>query len=226
MEIREPVNYVKTVLEKGAQSDDTRFSDRFVYHLLKVIRSQFLKQRYRDRQFISPQVYQTVCLELDKVDKSELPDCYTVGEYIRKAEIPAIMRLRSGLAIENLRTVAGSVLPHEYSDSEKYHKYSKHRATAPRAVFRNDAVYVINDPELTALTVNALFTDPLAAAQADTCDSTTSCLSAMDYDFHIEEDILHEIYGMSYQDLIQVMYRMPIDFENDARTVNVSTEKK
>ena len=145
MQTSELIKYLKTVIEKGVASDDTRSSDRLIYHLLKIIRAEVIKQKTNQKQFISPQVYQTVCRELELVDKSELPDCYSTGELILRTKTPSILRSRSRPLIENVRSTAGGFIPYSLSNVSRYDQHSKHRSNAVQAILRNDYIYVITN---------------------------------------------------------------------------------
>lgn len=225
MKISEPIEYIKSVLSKGPSSDDLRYSDRLIYHLLLILRANVIRQRANVNHYIAPDTYQTIAPSLEPVDKSEVPTLYTTGVTLLRSTqpIPEILNSRHGLLVENFRTLAGEEIPYTNASQVRYARYSKHRKDTPQIYIRGNYLYVVGSKSLAGIVADAVIYDPIDAVEmTDTCIDLSTCESAYDLDFHLDPDLMDDIYKLSYNDLINVMYQMPIDFENDAKDVEIT----
>ena len=66
--LSEHIAHIKSVLSRGAESDDSRYSDRQIYFLLRYLRAELFKQKLDKYNYVSPFNYQTIpCIPLELV---------------------------------------------------------------------------------------------------------------------------------------------------------------
>jgi hypothetical protein len=92
-----------------AYTDDTRYTDAYLYFLVNLKRSVYLRREYNQLQkTIDSQVLQTICMELEETSKSICPECYsgcedcTVIRTVKK--LPKVLELHSRSTITKIGT--------------------------------------------------------------------------------------------------------------------------
>jgi len=216
--LSEHIAHIKSVLSKGAESDNSRYSDRQIYFLLKYLRAELLKQKLDKYHFVSPFNYQTIpCIELEKVDENEGCECYSTGCLILKSKyaLPRVIVNRNQLLLK-IWTPAGIVVDYATNDEVKRAKYSKTKNSGYTYEIINNYIYVRGNLSLEALKVRAIFTDPLEVNIPGACGDNQTCFDPYTEDFPLDLEMTRALNKMSYEELVGVMSKMKEDMENNS----------
>jgi hypothetical protein len=87
-----------------AYTDDTRYTDSYLYYLINLKRSVFIRREYNQLQkTIDIEVLQTICMELEEADESVCPECYTGCEDC--TIIRTVKKLPNVIELHNRNTI-------------------------------------------------------------------------------------------------------------------------
>lgn len=218
MQLREPLQFIRTMLSSGPVADEFRINNRLAYHVYKTLRSRLLRQEYNKNYFINPQNFTLFCVCLDKVDHSENSTIYKTGRKWRRGEVPSFVLGRNRAAVDNVRTTAGVQIDLTEDQDNRYRKYGNNTSKNYGAFFRNNDI-VIDGPndDLERVYINALVDDPVSLLTMESCedDFFGSCISALEMETYLDNYLLDYLYGMSYEALIKVFMQLPEDLLND-----------
>ena len=189
-------------------SDDSHFKEEHILFLLNSFRPFLLKQRYSDiRKEIPDSNYQTICLDLQKVQAIEGVTCGL--DYLKSVQqIPKLVEI-STPKITSVDYFQGNFtyvndMRFKYAGASKYLKNQIYGTIAPDSHLymksNNPQAYYLGKVKLTGI-----FEDSIQAAEL-ACDSTKTC-DIMDATFPLEsalvptliELIVKEIGGQKYQ---------------------------
>lgn len=233
--ISEAIQRIKSLYNKGVQSDDSRLSSRHIYNKLLSVRSRLIYQKVNKKQKLSQWVYQTLpCVELIKAPIHECP-CIPSGKCVilrTKYKLPKPISSLDKDIIQSVSSLDGSTIFNETTfETEKYTKGNKYTSTKPHYYIRNEYLYITDTKSLEAITITGLFDDPVAVEEHPSyCEDKTSCpececKSAIDREFPIDSDLIDPMIELSLQELIEVFSQMREDQTNDARD-NLIQESK
>lgn len=169
------LNYnIRNQIRAGILSDDERIQQEQVDFIIHYVRALFIKQSLDKKQSIDPTIYQSICVDLDLVDKSECPEIKTDCIIQRsKLKIPSILRLNHGLGVIEVAAVDGSeTYPVISLSRARWSKYNKYTGKIKRVFFKNNYLYMINDVYQEKLSLTAIYTNPIEA-NSQSCSPDT-----------------------------------------------------
>ncbi len=220
MKIGDIIGDVRTTIK--AHSDDSNFSDEYLYNIIKSYRSLFLKRKYESRKSMSPLVWQTICLPLERTKYHDC-SCIDVGCDILKGvrPVPSVIVGRNKPFIK-VQTFDGVSLPYITPDRVKTNKYSNILVDATGYHFQNKKPIIWNNLDLKAILVSGVFEDPAVLAEYALCDSDGNQYGACSYDllndeFPIDEDLIPDI-RLSVLKEIGVSLQIMEDTSNDSQS--------
>jgi hypothetical protein len=232
MLVKELVSHIINVLNHGPAADDSRISERQVYFILKYLRAKLIKQKADKYNYISPFNYQTLeCLPLVQGTFSEC-ECFDEGCVILRSEwkIPNIIVNRNQLMLKGIFTQSGEEIYPATDQDIKRFKYSKTKNKPGRYTYeiKNNYLFVRGDDRLKVVKFTGILEDPLEANIPGACgDGITDCFNPETMNFPIDLELTEAICKMTYDEIFNVMMRIPIDNENDAKdNLNVENRSK
>lgn len=226
MIIEELISLVRTTYNKGAGSDDSRLSPRFVYSKLLAARNRYVAQQAKKNQKVSQWTYQTLpCVELIKAPMHECPCIPAVGCTIYKTKNPlpkALTDLNRHI-IQSVTSLDGSLSFGETTWSEKKYK-SGQRYTSGKADFyiMNNYMYITQRTGPAIVTITGIWEDPLAVyafpSKCDDCEGTNcyDCESPLKKEFPIDGDMIDQFIEMVTVDIFNKFGVAIEDRTNDA----------
>ena len=169
--IKEVIQRVQSLYSKGAQSDDSRLSQRHIYSKLISLRSKYISQQAKKRQKLNQWNFQTLpCVEVVKVPQSLCPCTPVSGCDILRTKYPLPKPLSdlNNHLIQSVTSVDGNVIFSEIQWNEvKYKASSKYTSTKPDFFVNDGYLYIIGLVQkmrhLKTITITGLFEDPLVA---------------------------------------------------------------
>ena len=142
MILRDIIQRVLSLYNKGLQSDDNRLKPRHVYNKLVTVRSLLLYQKSNKRQSISSWAYQTLpCVEMIKAPLHECPcippsGCITMRS---KYPIPEIISDINSPMLNSVTNLDGDLIFSKSSWSEKkYKKGNRYTSNKPDYFFKDN----------------------------------------------------------------------------------------
>lgn len=221
--LQEHIYHIKNVLSNGPVSDDFKLSDEQVYFILKFIRAKLLKDKFDKYHYINISNYQTIdCLQLELVKDINCP-CFTNECYVlrSKCELPRIITGRNGLLIQGIYDLSGNVISETSKTKLQYVKYSKTKKDKVSYFILNNKLHIQNKDRLKAVSITALFEDPLSLSNLGGCNScgenNTSCYDPSTMDFPLDADLTTYLNKMAYEELYNIMMKLPQDNINDSK---------
>lgn len=233
MTIKEVIQRVQSLYNKGVQSDDNRLSDRHIYSKLVTVRSKLISQEAKKKQKINQWSYQTLnCVELIKAEVHECPCLPPIGCEILRSKYPIpkpLTNLNSHL-IQSVTTVDGNVVFSEIGWTEKkYKKANKYTAEKPDYYIRNGYLYITHRMGLKLITITGLFDDPLAAinfpSYCPDCVDCDECQSPLDMEFPIDNDMIDTLIEMCKEELLGQFSQMIEDKTNNTSDNPIENSK-
>lgn len=234
--LSEHIAHIKSVLSRGAESDDSRYSDRQIYFLLRYLRAELFKQKLDKYNYVSPFNYQTIpCIPLELVTEDEGCECSSHRHYgnhdglfketwnstdcviLRTvSEIPRPIVNRKQMFLK-VWTQGGVSIDPASSDDVKYAKYSKIKKNLLSYEVINNRIYVKGTTTLKALKIRALFADPLAVNIPGACgDGEVVCFDPYTDEFPLDLEMTRAMNKLTYEELVDIMAKMPEDVDNDS----------
>lgn len=197
-------------------SDDSSFTEDHILFLLEKYRPFILKQRYSDiKKEISPENYQTICLDLYAYKGIEDIECSK--DYVRSVqEIPEVLSIGyTKVHTEDYFDNKTAFISRDRFQYVGYNKYLQNIVYATRGVDNhlfikssNPQVYYLEKIKLTAV-----FSDSLQASELE-CNQNKEC-DVYDRNFPIEDALIQPLVTMVVKDLSGTLFR-PKDDENNA----------
>lgn len=227
--LSEHIAHIKTVLSRGAASDNTRFSDRQIYFMLKYLRAKLLKQKFDKYHYVSPFNYQTItCIPLSLVSANEGCECYDDGCQVLKSqyEIPRVIVNRNQMMLE-VFTQSGELISLLRESEAKRAKYSKTKNKGYTYEIINNYLYVRGDHRLKVIKIVGIFEDPMEVNIPGACgEGVVQCFDPYSDDFPLDLELTDAINKLAYEELIKLMQVMPEDIENNSKDVQPQQAKQ
>lgn len=217
MKVNEIIYYIQNVLNKGSRSDDSLYSDRQIYFILKNIRAKLIKQKYDKYNRLSESNYQLIdCMELVKEELYDCP-CFTSDckVLVTKYEVPNILNSRNNPLIE-VYTPKGEKISRTTLDSYKYNQYSKTKKDKMFWFSHNDKIVVVGSTLMKAIRIKAIFEDPLELGDIVSYCTSNACYDPSVSKFPLDAELVDSLTKMSYDELVRVMTIMPNDEINNS----------
>lgn len=219
---------VKNLMNKGVASDDSRYSNALIAHILKIIRATLIERKADKYYYISEQSFQSLCmpLELGKFDNCcidfEDEDCFILKSVYK---IPKTLNTRWGDFIK-ITDLVGNVVSKTSVTANKFAKYSLTNSPQKIGWFIHDQhLYIINNKKLELILINALFSDPTEIENLNCKANDLDCPSIYEEEFPIDSDLIDPLYKMTIE-YLQNAIRIPEDNENNSRSNEMTNDKE
>jgi len=205
-------------------SDDSVFSDEFLYSMLLDNRNLIIQRQIDKKKDISPFLYKILCVPLCKKD-GDLCDCdcdIFGNEILRsKFKIPTAFQDCFEVLSSDLSTKYDTFKPNQL----KYQKYRRTNKTFPIWNIVNEYLEVRNSPnnKLRRVLINAIWFDPSSLADVpNECDEetgSTTCYDVYTDTFQVSGDLVGVIIDMTMQQLMPTL-GVKTDQTNNANAEN------
>ncbi len=228
--LKEHISTITQILSNGPVSQSFQFPDQMIYFILKDLRAKMLKQKIDAGKFVNTQNYQTIpCFKL-VLDTLEDCECYTADckGLQSVCNLPRIISSNKGLWVEGVYAINSNRptrLDNITLDELRLSQYSKTMKEVKGWFIHKDKMYVTGYDRLAAVTVVALFEDPLEIlTMSPSCgcnpDGSPICVDPYEADFPLDADMSRDLRTMTYEELVKIGMMMPRDNENDANIPN------
>lgn len=203
MKVIEHVYAIKNLLAKGPQTIDFSYSDRLIYHYLKVARARLIEQKADKYKVLGKQSYQSLCITLEK---TVFHNCCGVVipqdcELFKSVNpIPKFLNARWGELIQVL-SLDGEIISQINLTQNKYNEYSLFPVKKLGWFFHDNHIYLVNNKYLNMVLLVGLFDDPSEI-------SLINCSASAEN--NVDCDYLQEIFPIDV-DLVEPMYKIVLD---------------
>jgi hypothetical protein len=231
---RQHIFAIQNIINRGAPTDDNRFSSRLIGFYLDVERGLLLKRKLDKYQHISEENFQTICMPLELTsfhDCDCIPNqnCYILrSKYKLPKRINAkwgstlIVKLFDSSPIGE--TTVAALSNNQYSRIPE----SKNPLDNLRFFIFNRYLYIVGSTKLKGVLVFGLFENPSQVENYNICDSdgvetSDPCYSVETDEYPIDIDLVSPLHDMVLRKM-GVMQKFPEDNENNARMVQVSRD--
>ena len=215
--VRKVIEKWKDLVEdkSGFESDETPFSDYAVYHDLVLSRSVIIKDRDRPGYF-TENMFQTLpCIMFEEVDSNECGIIPPSGCIILKStcEIPNVIKVKTvskqlGQHIDFVRWDRVNTKKESRIDAIKNQSYA-----SIRNINGKQYLYILNDTYLKNAVLEAIFEDPIVAAQF--CGDKEALCNPMELNFHTDYKLIDPIVKLSIESKIKTRAVAGYDRRND-----------
>lgn len=210
MKISEIIQRVESTLVSGLPEHFRHgyISHRWIYSVLKSMRSRILIQKKNKKQQISAWNKQTItCIPLIDVNANEC-ECYTLNVCtIKRTEkkIPEVLIGLSDYMIDSI-FIENRKIDIVSKSEVKYQAYSRFTKNKTQAFFDNGYIYIINGDFLDFINITAVFNDPVEvekynAENACNDEEDNKCYNIYEYDFPLDDDLSDACIMMSIQEI-------------------------
>lgn len=232
----EHVYAVQNLINRGAMSDDTRFTNRLVHHFLKVSRALLVKRKLDKYHHLNEENYQSICMPLIKTtfhDCECVPnlDCMILrSKYKLPKQVDA--RWDSVLKVYFFdgrpigKTSVSTHTKSEYSRSS----LSEDRFDKIFYFLYNGYLYITGTLNLAGILVNGLFEDPDDLTQYTLCaddgvETSDPCYDPETDSFPIDAELVYPMYEMTLN-MLGIGNKHPEDNENNARATQIVRDQE
>ena len=201
-------------------SDDSNFTDEYLYKTLTDARSMLIKRRTDKRNSLDPINWQTLCLPLVESQYHNC-ECVNVGCTVLKGtiKIPNIIMSRNKPLIKVV-DFAGKTIPYTDELDIINNKYSKIKKNMATWTLIGDTFYLFNDLSRAMVMVRAIFQDPFDLANVSTCgDGNQACYDIDTESFPMDADLNLPMYKVCLEELGITLEVAP-DTTNDSESNN------
>lgn len=223
MKLDDLIQRVQSLYSKGLQSDDSRLSSRHIYNKFLTVRPKLLTQQANKKQQISSWNYQTIpCIELIEVPSHECPCVPPFGCSVLRSrfKIPNVLTSIFGTLISSVTTINRGIKIDEMSfNGASYQKGNKYTSKKINFFIHQQYLYITTPAELKAVSMTAVFEDPikvtLFAGLCECCD----CVDCTDYkemEFPIDNDLIEPMIELTNLELIEAFRYAQEDTRNDS----------
>lgn len=222
MILREIIQRVLSLYNRGVHTQDTRLTPRHSYSALISARSTLLKQKADKNQRNSQWNYQTLpCVELVKSSVHECGCVPPAGCIIlrSKYKLPRPITGMDSSLIQSISSLDGGIA-YDFTtfSTNKYSAGNKYTAKKAQYFIHNGYLFITIVKMVKAVTIVGLFDDVIAAAtfpsvceDCDPCD----CIDMMDIDFPIDGDSVRPLLQLANDELILMFKQALQDKSNN-----------
>jgi len=215
--IGEHISTLRTLIRE--YSDDSEFTDPFLYNLMNSVRAKLLHDRYMKYRRVSDFDWDTFCVSLAKKNSHDC-DCIEVGCLVRKSEIklpkPITGRFRD---LFKVMTLDGSIIRRVTEQQLKDEMQDDVLGGKPGYTIRSQKLIIFNWLDLKVVQVSAVWEDITDWAGEDYCDKTDEenryCFNIQEDTFPMDDDLVEAMYIKSLN-LMGLALQRPSDMTNDA----------
>lgn len=208
---------IRTALRQ--HSDDSRFTDQYIYSLGTKYRAVLIERKLTKRQKIAPESFQaTPCLELVWETVDDCPCITAKCKYLRSSQsLPEQIVGRNSLPLQ-VRDPMGNLIPS--TTWGELTRSASRRVQNKRAYFIQDnRIIVTGGPGLKYIVARGLFRDPLAVEDLLDCNDTTgssACYDPLAKDFRIDASLYPAAIDMTVKGMLS-SFMVTEDLVNNAK---------
>ncbi len=225
MKIKEINQRIQSLYSKGASSDDSRLSNRFLYSKILTTRALLLSQEAKKKQRISMWNYQTIpCIELIEVPKNECPCIPPRGcsIYRSRHKIPEPLVGLSGALIQGVYDMDGTIKIDEQNlNSIRFNSGNKYATKEPKYFIESGYLYLVGPKKLPIVKMVALFEDPIAVkvfeGYCDNCKDCKKCLDYLEEEFPLDNDMIDALVRLISEEVLNIFLQNVDDKRNDTK---------
>lgn len=216
--LNEHIFHLKEVLSHGAASDDSRLSDRHIYHILKYLRAKKVKEKADKSNQLSPFLYQSVdCFPMELAEPGDC-GCIITGCKVLKStyDLPTIITARNRILLE-VRTLLGDKIDYMPEIRVRYARQSRTMSNKRFWYVHNNKLIVVDpDNMLENIAVEGVFQDPMDLMNISSCAANNHpCYDPYSEDFPLPDELAADVYSISYSELYKIMMMIPMDNSNN-----------
>lgn len=227
MKLIEHIYAIKNLTNRGVASDDSRFNNSLLAHLLKINRANLIEKKADKYHFISEQSFQSLCVPLTKGQYHNCCDNIDTECYFMKSTIklPKILNTRWGDFIK-VTTLTGEVISKTSITLNSLAKYSITNSKPKTGWFIIDGYLgILNNTFLETALVNTLFSDPTEIENLNCVNTNSDCSNLYEEEFPIDSDLIDPLYKMTIDYLMKAGL-VASDDEDNQRAVEFSNERE
>lgn len=219
MKIGELISLVRTTIKQ--QSDDSKYTDLYIYGLIKSIRAFLIHRDINSNKNISIFNWQTICIKLEKTQFINC-DCVPVGceVLMSTVEIPSVITANKRDLLK-VHTFNNIIIPYVGIDRQISNKYSDFMRLHPGYYIQDNKLIIWNDLNLRAIQVSGVFDDPAELSSYKICNQDGAEFDACSFDpntqdFPLEERLIPALLDAVIQYLLGSI-QVPDDKINNAQ---------
>lgn len=226
MTIREIIERVESTLVNGlpVQIRGGYISHRWIYSVLKSMRSRILVQKANKRQNISSWNRQVLhCVPLEVVPEEECL-CYSSNNCVIKRTTIRIPDILTGLSDYLIESVSsnGNKIDIISKNSAKYQTYSRFTGNKPSAFIDDGYVWIKNGSYIDHITITAVFDDPVDVIEYNntySCSDVvqTCCQDITNNEFPIDNDLADTCIMMTIQEISMAFLKQQGNDRNEEK---------
>jgi hypothetical protein len=222
MTIAQHISLVKSLLR--SYTDDTNYTDEFIYALLNSYRAQVLKEYFKNNTNISHFNWQLVCVSLVKSTIHD--DCPCAPEddckILRTAiKIPVPITV-SSIPMLKVRTFNGQTIPFlslEKAINKHLYKHLKNKIVYS---ISNGYLFIFGTNSLKAIIIDGVFEDPTELSDITMCDegggsTSVVCFNILTADYPLDLFLEPLVRKLILDDLTKSL-SIPKDVVNDTQS--------
>ena len=224
--VNEHIYAIQNLVNKGAKSDDSAFSNRFILHLMNITRILLLKRKADKKQTFDPSDFQSFCMSLCEASWIDCPCLPDVDCPILKSKfkIPKALTSRTGLYL-TVRFFSGREIGATTPSAVRYRQFSNTKAKKASWFIDNNYLYITGVPHnmLKAVYVTGIFIDPTDLVEITSCTDEVPCYDIMEDEYPISGELMDPMYKMVLEYLVTGM-KFPDDLVNNAKDTGPANE--
>lgn len=216
MTLREHVYAVKIKLAGGPPPDDFPISNGLIAHYLESTRALLTEQKADKYIPLSPQSYQSWCVDLIKANyhnccEGPTSTCQLLRSTIK---IPKFLTTRFG-DLSKVTDFNGNPLSKTTPTMQRLSKFSITNRNPKAGYFIHDNyLYIVANTTLTKVLMDNVYLKP-SEIEGLNCSVDSTCADPYDVNFPIDADLIIPMYNMAINFL---GITSPQDYENDSRS--------
>lgn len=217
--IPEHIYKLRTFIKQ--HSDDSIYSDEFLYSLLKDARVTLLERENKKFTKDSEFHKQTICMPLI-IDSYHDCEClpFEVKCKILKSKfaLPKVLTGRNKELIRVLTIDSYSQIPFILSTDLKNLKYTKTKGNGNKYGIINNYLTIFNNLQLKVVLIEGIFEDPLELSKISYCDDAgeiQTCFDLDTTDFPIKSSLNFPMYQICL-DILKIPMQLKSDDTNNA----------
>lgn len=214
MLLKELLQRLQSVYNKGVPSQSKRLSDRHIYNKLLTLRSKLLYQQVSKKQKISDFNYSVIdCIELEEVPHINCPCVPRTGCNVMRTKYPLpkpVSNFSSHL-IEYVCSIDKKTRFTESSAIEyQYKSHNKYTHSLPVYIIENNFGYFYGNNIPKAVSIKLLLSDPITAYSHPTLCSTEglivdNCIDIREINFPIDDHLLEDMLELAKQEIKELL---------------------
>jgi len=217
--IKDITERIQSLYSKGVKSDDSRLSSRHIYSVANSLRNRLHINKANKRQSLSEIAYGVIpFIKMIPVSSVDCSAFSSLGCTIYRSEvkIPRVLHYMNGPVIQWVSPLNKETVIDRIDRNQRYSSFAKYTAKRKRYILENGYIYVNSPQSPKALTMKAVFTDPVEyhSFVLNYCNSG-NCEPIQRKDFYLDPSETDTLIKMSSQELIQMFSQIREDQTNN-----------